>query len=393
MSEVYAKRGVSAGKEEVHAATKHLDRGLYPGAFCKILPDFAGGDPDYCSLMHADTAGTKTSLAYLYWRETGDLSVWDSVAEDAIVMNVDDMACVGLTTNIALSSTLGRNAHLIPGEVIARIVNATAAFAERMRRLFGIELLLAGGETADVGDIVRTIDVGITAYGRLRREHVVQLRPVPGDLIVGFSSAGQASYESTYNSGIGSNGLTGARHDLLHHDYAKRYPESFDPNTELTYVYQGANRVTDKLSVPGHGDIDLGKLLLSPTRSFLPLLHRSVKALGPELHGLVHNTGGAQSKATKFVRDLRLVKDRLLPLPPLFAYLAEQTPMSAQERYKVYNMGTRLEAYVPRHAADKLLTIAAELNIEAAVIGHIEEGVPGVSVTSHEGEHLWYPAA
>ena len=388
---VYAKRGVSADKAEVHAAIKNLDKGLFPGAFCKILPDFSTGDPAYCCLMHADTAGTKTSLAYLYWRETGDLSVWKGIAQDAIVMNVDDMACVGLTTNIALSSTIGRNKHLIPGEVLAELIQATSDFADRMRS-HGVEIILAGGETADVGDIVRTADVGYTAYGRMRRDQVIDINPQVGDIVIGFASYGKATYEDMYNSGIGSNGLTGARHDILKHDYAAKYPETFDPNTEDAYVYAGPASLTDTLEIAGFGEMPLGKLLLSPTRTFLPLLHRLVAELGPEIHGIVHNTGGGQGKASKFLRGTRLVKDNLLPVPPLFDYIDKVNEMTPQELYQVYNMGTRLEVYLDAAHADTVLAIARQFDIDAQVIGRITTGVSGVEVRTAKGEQLWYPA-
>ena len=386
---IYEKRGVSAGKEEVHAAVEGMDAGLFPTAFCKILPDFATGDPDYCALMHADTAGTKTSLAYLYWRETGDVSVWAGIAQDAIVMNVDDMACVGLTENIALSSTIGRNKHLITGEVIGELIRANRDFVTRVNDL-GIPMLLAGGETADVGDVVRTVDVGITAYGRMRRADVVVVDPQPGDLIVGFGGDGRATYESAYNSGIGSNGLTGARHDLLHAAYAERYPESFDPNTDRAYVYTGPHRLTDPLAVEGHGEIPLGRLLLSPTRTFLPLLHRLIPALGDALHGLVHNTGGAASKVGHFAKGIRIVKDDLLPLPPLFARIAEVNAMTPTELYQVYNMGTRLEAYVRPGAEATCIEMAEALRIPVQVIGRVEAGAPGIDVRTHGGAWVSY---
>ena len=386
---VYAQRGVSADKAEVHAAIAGMDEGLFPGAFCKILPDFATGDEDYCCLMHADTAGTKTSLAYLYWRETGDLAVWRGIAQDALVMNVDDMACVGLTTGIGVSSTIGRNKHLIPGEVLRELIRATAEFADRMRA-HGIELHLAGGETADVGDVVRTVDVGVTAYGRMRRSEVIRFAPRVGDVAVGFASYGRASYESEYNSGIGSNGLTGARHDLLRHAYAKTYPESVDPNTDDAYVYQGPHAVTDLLDVPGHGEIAVGKLLLSPTRTYLPLLHRVVGELGAQrIRGVVHNTGGGQSKASKFVRGVRLVKDALLPVPPLFARIAEVNAMTPRELYQVYNMGTRLELYCAPRDAERVIAAARSFDIDAQVIGRFEEGA-GVEVRTADGEVLQY---
>ena len=389
---VYAKRGVSADKSEVHAAVDHLDRGLFPGAFCKILPDFATGSPEHCCLMHADTAGTKTALAYLQWRETDDLEVWAGIAQDAIVMNVDDMACVGLTSGMALSSTIGRNGHLISGDVIARLIRATGEFCERMRA-YGIEIVEAGGETADVGDVVRTVDVGYTAYGRLRRDAVVEIDPRVGDVVVGFASAGQAEYESTYNSGIGSNGLTGARHDVLHHAYATAFPETYDPNTPEAYVYAGPGRLSEKLAVEGYGEFALGRLLLSPTRTFLPVIHRVVAELGPaRLHGIVHNTGGGQGKAARFLRGTRVVKDDLLPLPPLFAYIAEVNDMTPEEMYRVYNMGTRLEAYLPREYADDVVALAADLGVDARVIGRVTDGESGVAVRTHAGEEVFYPA-
>ncbi len=390
MMSVYAKRGVSAGKEEVHAAVKGMDQGLYPRAFCKILPDFATGDADFCSLMHADTAGTKTSLAYLYWRETGDLSVWRGIAQDAIVMNVDDMACVGLTENIALSSTIGRNKHCISGDVIAALIQANLAFVEQMNGL-GIPMLLAGGETADVGDIVRTVDVGITAYGRMRRADVIEIKPQLGDMIVGFGGYGQATYETDYNSGIGSNGLTGARHDLLHHDYAERYPESFDPLTERRYIYAGPHAVTDRINIEGFGERSIGELLLSPTRTFLPLMHQLIPQVRDGLHGLVHNTGGAQTKVGKFVEGVRIIKDDLLPLPPLFERIAEVNDMTPLELYQVYNMGTRLEAYVSEAAAETCLAVAKTFNIPAQIIGRVAAGAPGVEVRTHAGEWVNYP--
>ena len=388
---VYAKRGVSADKSEVHAAIVGLDRGLYPGAFCKILPDFATGDEDYCSLMHADTAGTKTSLAYLYWRETGDLSVWRGIAQDAIVMNVDDMACVGLTTDIALSSTIGRNKHLIPGEVLRELIQATAAFADRMRD-HGVNIVLAGGETADVGDIVRTADVGYTAYGRMRRRDVIDVRPQVGDVAVGFASYGQASYEEAYNSGIGSNGLTGARHDVLHGDYAAKYPETYDPNTDAAYVYAGEARLDDALDLGGGASMPIGKALLSPTRTYLPLLHALVGELRGSIHGIVHNTGGGQSKATKFLRGSRLIKNDLLPVPPLFRYIAEHNDMEPRELYQVYNMGTRLELYLPEAQAEAAVAVARSFDIDAQVIGRITDGESGVELHTEAGEQLWYPA-
>ncbi|HMX40580.1 MAG TPA: phosphoribosylformylglycinamidine cyclo-ligase, partial [Saprospiraceae bacterium] len=312
----YDQRGVSASKEEVHAAIQHLDKGLYPNAFCKILPDLAAGSARHCNVLHADTAGTKTSLAYLYWRETGDLSVWPGVAQDAIVMNLDDMACAGCTDHILLSSTIGRNKTLIPAEVIAAVIRGTSDFVERMQAL-GLHLHLAGGETADVGDIVRTIDVGFTAFARMKRSEVLAPDIRPGDVVVGLASFGQSTYETEYNGGMGSNGLTAARHDVLSKDYAQRYPESFDPRLADEVVYTGNRRLTEMVHIDGQ-EITVGKLLLSPTRSYLPVLQELLREHRRKLHGLIHVTGGAQTKVLKFVRDVHIVKDNLFDLPPLF---------------------------------------------------------------------------
>ncbi|MEM6804270.1 MAG: AIR synthase related protein, partial [Bacteroidota bacterium] len=311
----YSQRGVSAGKEDVHKAIKGLDKGLYPNAFCKIIPDIAGGDPEYCNLMHADTAGTKTSLAYLYWKETGDLSVWKGIVQDAIVMNLDDMACVGCVDDILLSSTVGRNKHHVSGDAVAAIIQGAKELADELKEM-GVNLHLTGGETADVGDIVRTADVGFTAFARMKRSKVIETTVKPGDVIVGLASYGQASYEKAYNSGIGSNGLTNARHDVLSHIYADKYPESYDrANIPEDLVYVGQHKLTD--SVEGL-DLDVGKLLLSPTRTFLPLMKELLFAHSPQINGLIHCTGGGQTKVMKFVQNLHVIKDNLLPTPPVF---------------------------------------------------------------------------
>lgn len=366
----YDQRGVSAGKAEVHAAVQHLDKGLFPNAFCKILPDIVGGHPDFCNLMHADTAGTKTSLAYLYWRETGDLSVWAGIAQDAIVMNLDDMACVGCTDNIILSSTIGRNKHLIPGEVLQALIQATTDFGDRMAP-YGVKIHLAGGETADVGDIVRTIDVGYTAFARLLRKDILENKIQPGDVLVAFSSFGKAVYEESYNGGMGSNGLTSARHDVLCHDYANQYPESFDPNTNPTYIYGGKRRLTDPAPVPGQV-IDVGKLLLSPTRTYLPLVKALFGELRPYINGMIHCTGGGQTKVIKFAPGLRIVKDNLFPVPPLFAMIQEESGTPWREMYQVFNMGHRLEVYLPAAYAQRAIELAENFGIEARIAGYVE---------------------
>ncbi len=365
----YDQRGVSASKDEVHAAIKHLDKGLYPNAFCKILPDYAAGSAKYCNLLHADTAGTKTSLAYLYWRETGDLSVWPGVAQDAIVMNLDDMACVGCTDNILLSSTIGRNKTIIPGEVIAAVIGGTSDFIEKMRA-HGVEMQLAGGETADVGDIVRTIDVGFTAFARMKRSDVLVNNIRPGDVIVGLASFGQASYEDEYNGGMGSNGLTAARHDVLSKTYAEKYPESFDPKLPAEVVYTGNRNLTETLKI-GNRNITVGKLILSPTRTYLPVLQEIMQQHRKKIHGLIHVTGGGQTKVLKFVKDVHVVKDNLFELPPLFRLIQESSQTSWREMYQVFNMGHRMEIYLSARHADSIMAIAEKYGIESRVIGRV----------------------
>ncbi|MDZ4680192.1 MAG: AIR synthase-related protein [Saprospiraceae bacterium] len=366
----YDQRGVSATKDEVHAAVQHLDKGLFPNAFCKILPDVASGHPDYCNIMHADTAGTKTSLAYLYWKETGNLNIWEGIAQDAIVMNLDDMACVGCVDEIILSSTIGRNKHLVDGSVIGAVIGGTSRFVEKMQE-YGIQIHLAGGETADVGDIVRTIDVGFTAFARMKRTDLVVNDIRPGDVVVGLASYGQAIYEDTYNGGTGSNGLTSARHDILHKIYAERYPESYDPRTPLDFIYTGSKRLTDKVTIGGKV-LDVGQLILSPTRTYLPVLKKVLDQLRPHLHGLIHCTGGGQTKVLKFIENARVVKNNLLPLPPLFQMVQNESGTSWKEMYQVFNMGHRLEVYLPEAYAQQVIDISAAFGIEAAVIGHVE---------------------
>lgn len=377
----YDQRGVSASKSEVHAAIKHLDKGLYANAFCKILPDISGGDERYCNLLHADTAGTKTSLAYLYWRETGDLSVWAGIAQDAIVMNLDDMACVGCVDDIILSNTIGRNKNLVPGTVVEAIIKGTSDFIAQMRD-WGVHLHLAGGETADVGDIVRTVDVGFTAFARMPRANVRVANIQPGDVVVGLASFGQTVYESAYNGGMGSNGLTSARHDVLHKDYAARFPESFDPNLPREVVYTGDRHLTDPYPVALHSapstlytppaTAPVGKLLLSPTRSYLPVLKELLAALpSDDLHGLIHCTGGGQTKVLKFIQNAHVIKDNLFDLPPLFRLIQESSGTDWREMYSVFNMGHRMEIYVPERCAHTVIELAAKYNIDSRVIGRV----------------------
>ena len=367
----YDQRGVSASKEEVHAAIQHLDKGLYPNAFCKILPDLAAGNAKYCNLLHADTAGTKTSLAYVYWRETGDLSVWPGVAQDAIVMNLDDIACAGCTNDIMLSSTIGRNKGLIPAEVIAAVIRGTSDFVDKMRE-HGVEMHLAGGETADVGDIVRTIDVGFTAFARMKRSEVLVPNIRSGDVIVGLASFGQSTYETAYNGGMGSNGLTAARHDVLSKVYAEKYPESFDPRLPNEVVYTGNRMVTEKVAI-GKQEISVGKLILSPTRTYLPVLQELFRDHRKKIHGLIHVTGGGQTKVLKFVKDVHLVKDNLFDLPPLFKLIQESSKTPWREMYQVFNMGHRMEIYLSAKNADTVMAIAEKYGIEARVIGRVRK--------------------
>lgn len=369
-NERYMQRGVSASKEDVHNAIKNVDKGLYPQAFCKIIPDLLGGDPNYCNLMHADGAGTKSSLAYIYWRETGDLSVWKGIAQDALVMNLDDLLCVGATDNILLSSTIGRNKSLIPGEVIAEIINGTEELLENLRQL-GVGIYSTGGETADVGDLVRTIIVDSTVTCRMRRSDVIDNACIAGgDVIVGLASYGQASYEHQYNGGMGSNGLTSARHDVLGKYLAERFPESFDAAIPQDLVYSGSRSLLE----PVEGTpLNMGQLILSPTRTYAPVVAAVLRELRPQIHGMVHCTGGAQTKVLHFVRGKHVVKDNLLPVPPLFRIIAEESGASGEELYKVFNMGHRLEFYVPQEVASDVIAISQSFGIEAQIIGHVED--------------------
>lgn len=367
----YDKRGVSASKDEVHAAIKHLDKGLYPNAFCKIIPDIAAGDPEYCNLMHADTAGTKTSLAYMYWKETGDLSVWKGIAQDAIVMNLDDMGCVGCTKGILLSSTIGRNKNLITGDVIATLIDATQELVKTLSE-YGVDVHLTGGETADVGDIVRTIDVGYTAFARMKRSDVITNNIQAGDVLVGLASYGQASYEDRYNGGMGSNGLTSARHDVFQKAYASKYPDSYDPNTPDEVIYIGNKKLTDTVEINGQ-EISYGQLVLSPTRTYLPFIHQLLSQHRKDVHGMIHNTGGGQAKVVKFLDHKKVIKDQLFPTPPLFQLIQEESQTSWQEMYQVFNMGHRLEVYLPENIAQKVIDLAQQFNIDAQLIGRVEE--------------------
>ena len=369
MNERYRQRGVSADKEDVHSAIKNLDKGLFPKAFCKIVPDMLHGDPEYCNIMHADGAGTKSSLAYLYWKETGDLSVWKGIAQDAIIMNIDDLACVGALDNILYSSTIGRNKHLIPGEVIAAIINGAEEVLQMLRD-HGVDIISTGGETADVGDLVRTIIVDSTVIARTRRDQIISNDKIqPGDVIVGLSSFGQASYETEYNGGMGSNGLTSARHDVFAKTYAEKYPESYDPAVDHELVYTGNYHLTDEVEgVP----VDMGKLVLSPTRTYAPVLKKILQSLRNEIHGLIHCSGGAQTKVMHFVDKLHVIKDNLFDLPPLFKIIQEQSRTDWKEMYKVFNMGHRMEIYLPKKHAQECIDTAQSFSIDAKIVGRVE---------------------
>jgi len=364
----YSQRGVSASKEDVHAAIKNIDKGIFPNAFCKIIPDILGNDSQYCNVMHADGAGTKSSLAYMYWKETGDLSVWKGIAQDAIVMNTDDLLCVGITNDILLSSTIGRNKNLVPGEVIKAIIEGTSEFIEKMNQ-HGVSMHLTGGETADVGDLVRTIIVDSTVTGRLKRNQVIENNIQAGDVIVGLSSFGQASYEDTYNGGMGSNGLTSARHDVFDHELAQKYPESFDPMIPLDLVYSGKKKLTENSEIDG---VDIGKLVLSPTRTYAPIMKKAFDQFRSQIHGIIHCSGGAQTKVLNFVGDLHILKDNMFPTPPLFKLIQEQSGTDWKEMYQVFNMGHRLEVYLPETFAEDLIQISKSFGVDARIIGRCE---------------------
>ena len=379
----YMMRGVSAAKEDVHNAIKNIDKGLFPQAFCKIIPDILGGDPEYCNIMHADGAGTKSSLAYMYWRETGDLSVWKGIAQDALIMNTDDLLCVGATDNILVSSTIGRNKMLIPGEVISAIINGTDELLQQMRDM-GIGIYATGGETADVGDLVRTIIVDSTVTCRMKRSDVIDNKNIrPGDVIVGLASFGQATYEREYNGGMGSNGLTSARHDVFSKYLAEKYPESYDHAVPEELVYSGSYRLTDEVE---GSPITAGKLVLSPTRTYAPVIKSILDELRPNIHGMVHCTGGAQTKVLHFVGDnCRVVKDNMFPVPPLFKTIIKESGTDYSEAYKVFNMGHRMEIYVNPEDAQRIIDISKSFNIDAQVVGHIEEGPRSLTIKSEYG--------
>jgi len=385
----YNLRGVSASKEDVHNAIKNIDKGVFPKAFCKIIPDILGGDPEYCNIMHADGAGTKSSLAYMYWKETGDLSVWKGIAQDALIMNIDDLLCVGAVDNILVSSTIGRNKLLIPGEVISAIINGTDELLAELREM-GVGVYATGGETADVGDLVRTIIVDSTVTCRMKRADVIDNANIrPGDVIVGLASFGQASYEKIYNGGMGSNGLTSARHDVFSKYLAEKYPESYDKAVPEDLVYSGQLKLTDNVE---DSPLDAGKLVLSPTRTYAPVVKRLLDALRPQIHGMVHCSGGAQTKIMHFVGDnCRVIKDNLFPVPPLFKTIKEQSNTPWDEMYKVFNMGHRLEVYLSPEYAEEVITISKSFNIDAQIVGRVEDskGKKELIIRSEFGEFTY----
>ena len=371
VSKRYAQRGVSASKEDVHNAIKNINKGLFPKAFCKIVPDYLTNDEEYCLIMHADGAGTKSSLAYMYWKETGDLSVWKGIAQDALIMNIDDLLCVGATTNIMLSSTIGRNKNLIPGEVISAIINGTEELIEDLKG-FGVTIHSTGGETADVGDLVRTIIVDSTVTARLKRSDVIDNANIkPGDVIVGLESFGQANYEKAYNGGMGSNGLTSARHDVFHKDLAHKFPESFDASVPEDLVYSGNTKLTDTIK---NSPIDAGKLVLSPTRTYAPIIKEILSKYTSEtIHGMVHCSGGAQTKILHFVDNVHVIKDNMFDIPPLFKLIQEQSNTDWKEMYQVFNCGHRMELYVAPEIAENLIAISKSYQVDAKIIGRVEE--------------------
>lgn len=382
----YNLRGVSAGKEDVHNAIKNVDKGLFPRAFCKIVPDYLSGDDNYCIVMHADGAGTKSSLAYMYWKETGDLSVWKGIAQDALIMNIDDLLCVGATDNILLSSTIGRNKNLVPGEVISAIINGTEELLDTLRSQ-GIGIHSTGGETADVGDLVRTIIVDSTVVCRMKRSDVISNHTIQaGDVIVGLASFGQATYEDEYNGGMGSNGLTSARHDVFHKELAAKYPESFDPAVPEELIYSGSKGLTQEVGAP----LNAGKLVLSPTRTYAPVIKKILDAHRTDIHGMVHCSGGAQTKVLHFVDQVHVIKDNLFPVPPLFELIQQESGTDWKEMYKVFNMGHRMEVYVPEDLAGEIMDIAASFGIEGRVVGRVEASdKTQLTIRSPYGEFIY----
>lgn len=391
----YNQRGVSADKEDVHNAIKNIDKGIFPKAFCKIIPDILGSDDDYCNIMHADGAGTKSSLAYVYWKETGDLSVWRGIAQDAIIMNLDDLLCVGATDNILLSSTIGRNKNLVPGEVIAELINGTEDILTELRKL-GIGIYSTGGETADVGDIVRTIIVDSTVTCRMKRSDIISNDKIrKGDVIVGLSSYGKASYETEYNGGMGSNGLTSARHDVFHKYIAEKYPESYDPAVPYELLFSGNKKLTDTIEIPATEfneslSISAGKLVLSPTRTYAPIIKKILDQYRSQIHGMVHCSGGAQTKILHFIDNLHIIKDNMMAVPALFNLIQEQSGTDWKEMYKVFNMGHRMEFYVPSEIADDIIRISKEFNVDAQIIGRVEDSEnKQVTIKSSYGEFVY----
>ncbi len=389
MDNRYNQRGVSASKEDVHAAIKNIDKGLFPSAFCKIIPDYLSGSEDHCLIMHADGAGTKSSLAYMYWKETGDLSVWKGIAQDALIMNIDDLLCVGACDDILVSSTIGRNKNLIPGEVLSAIINGTEELLADLREQ-GIQIYSTGGETADVGDLVRTIIVDSTVTCRMRRDDVISNHNIrPGDVIVGLASFGQASYEKEYNGGMGSNGLTSARHDVFSKYLANKFPESFDPSVPSDLVYSGSKQLTDEVdSVP----LDAGKLVLSPTRTYAPIIKKILENHRSQIHGMVHCSGGAQTKILHFLKEHRIIKDNLFSTPPLFKMIQEESGTDWQEMYKVFNMGHRMELYVPEEIAQDIINISESFNVDAQIVGRVEAGDHELVIKSEFGEFQYKEA-
>lgn len=389
-SQRYDQRGVSASKDDVHNAIRNIDKGIFPQAFCKIIPDILTGDDAFCNIMHADGAGTKSSLAYTYWKETGDISVWRGIAQDAIIMNLDDLLCVGAIDNILLSSTIGRNKNLIPGEVIAAIINGTEEILTELRDA-GVGIYSTGGETADVGDLVRTIIVDSTVTCRMKRDDVISNHNIkPGDVIVGLASYGQATYESEYNGGMGSNGLTSARHDVFDKSIAEKYPESYDAAIPYELIFSGSKKLTDQVDIGNGESITAGKLVLSPTRTYAPIIKAVLDKYRSRINGMVHCSGGAQTKVLHFIDKLHIIKDNLFPIPPLFKLIHEESGTSWQEMYKVFNMGHRMELYVPAEIAQDIINISKSFNVEAQIIGRVEDAEKKqVTIRSEFGEFVY----